>query len=85
MDFDEPALVKEVLRLKLAQEREMEAVAQFIALYKSSDPGQYELVFTYWDQADPLFDEFKATLRVHTMLQFEEHILKEAFAKITHR
>ena len=36
MDFDEPAVVKEVLRLKMAHEREMERVPQFIALFRSN-------------------------------------------------
>jgi hypothetical protein len=36
MDFDEPAVVKEVLRLKVAHEREMERVPHFIALFRSN-------------------------------------------------
>lgn len=35
MDFDEPTIVQEILRLKIAQDAEMEGVAHFIALFKS--------------------------------------------------
>ena len=46
MDFDEPALVGEIQRLKRTAELGMEGVAQFVALYRSDSPDEYQLVFT---------------------------------------
>ena len=61
MDFDEPALVGEIQRLKRTAELGMEGVAQFVALYRSDSPDEYQLVFTCAPLPPPIFAPRLAT------------------------
>ena len=61
MDFDEPALVGEIQRLKRTAELGMEGVAQFVALYRSDSPDEYQLVFTCARLSAPFGSRFRLT------------------------